>query len=51
MEKASFFNEMSLEYKETKLTQDYMERGKSQTSLTETLNTIQQSKIGLNANQ
>ena len=33
-----FFNEISSEYKETKFPQDYMERGKSQTSLTETLN-------------
>ena len=27
-EKSSFYNEISLEYKETKLPQDYMERGK-----------------------
>ena len=32
-----FFSEISLEYKETKFPYDYMERGKSQTSLTETL--------------
>ena len=34
IEKFSFFNETSLEYKETKLPKDYMERGKSQISLT-----------------
>ena len=28
IEKCSFFNEISLQYKETKLPQDYMERGK-----------------------
>ena len=37
-EKSLFFIEISLEYEATKLPQDCMERGKSQTSLTETLN-------------
>ena len=40
VEKSSFFNEISLEYKESKLSQDYMERRKSQTSPTETLNRV-----------
>ena len=37
IENFSFFNEISLEYKETKLPQDYMEKGKSQISLTDNL--------------
>ena len=37
IEKSSFFNEISLEYKATKLPQDYMEREESQISPTEGL--------------
>ena len=37
LKKFSFFNEISLEYKATKLPQDYMEREESQISLTEGL--------------
>ena len=38
IEKSSFFNEISSEYKATKLPQNYMEKVKSQTSQTETFN-------------
>ena len=49
IEKSSFFNEISLEYKETKLPQNYMERKKSQASLTETLNAKFLSNIKANS--
>ena len=38
IEKSSFFNEISSEYKATKLPYDYMEREESQTCLTDSLN-------------